>query len=96
MKATSMLPIIAIVSLIPTLSYADGLSNAAIYTVDRLVCNLYVPQSDVDANIVQGMRDRNLTYPQAISAAVDLSVQLSARIDRDQARGKWCEFRRQK
>lgn len=96
MKATKMIAALAVFSMAAATAHADGIANASIYTVDRLVCNLYVPQADVDANIVQGMRERNLTYPQAISAAVDGAVKLSARIDQDGARNKWCEWRRVK
>lgn len=56
--------------------YADGIKDAAVLAVDKTLCGLTVPQPYIDASIVQGMRENNLTYEQAIYAAAVIGTEL--------------------
>lgn len=85
--------IIIAAMLFPTLAQADGLENAAVYAVDRVTCKLSVPQSWVDAEIVQGMRERSLSYREALDNATLFAEALTNDINESGKVAKWCAYR---
>jgi len=60
-----MKTILAFLLMTTAANAADGIGAVSIYLVDRALCDLYVPQEAIDASLVQGMRDRGVTYPEA-------------------------------
>lgn len=73
---------------------ADGITNASIYTVDRYLCGLTVPQAEIDANLVKGMREQGLTFSEAVEKSVYISKILLVEVT--PYREKWCVYRTKK
>lgn len=57
-------------------AFADGIKNAAIYSVDRSVCGLYVNQDWINQELTNGMTENGIDAETAINRAIVVGQQL--------------------
>ncbi len=77
---------------------ADGIKNAAIYSVDRSVCGLYVNQDWINQELTNGMTENGIDAETAINRAIVVGQQLQEAFGEEKYKNvvAYCASRRAK
>lgn len=75
--------------------FADPLKDAALLGLDRVRCGEYVPQTDIDKNIVIGSQIYGKTFEQAQFMAAGMSIAINEMLEAQGRVADYC-FSRQR
>jgi|SRR6478609_1832319 len=71
----------------------DGIQQAAIYSVDKAECRLYVPDEWIKRALASAMIQYNLTLEQAIEQAGSLGTAIQMNVRESGLAGQYCARR---
>jgi hypothetical protein len=71
----------------------DGIQQAAVYSVDKAECRLYVPDEWIKRSLASAMIQYNLTLEQAIEQAGSLGTAIQMNVRESGLAGQYCARR---
>jgi hypothetical protein len=74
----------------------DDLTIAAIYATDRVLCNLYVPQTAIDQALANVVVQYDISPSQAILAAAEIGTALEGNVRQSGRIAEYCAGRTKK
>lgn len=73
----------------------NGFQEAAIFSIDRAICSIPVPQSKIDGKIIQGMLETGVnTYEDGVKVTTYYFERVVLSLDATKTANQYCDWRK--